>query len=503
MNDLNALASTLSIEEQNHFIAHLEKKNKRKDTKNIQLFKCLVERELSSSKICFKLYKTNKTNAYHALRKRLYQSIIDFIANTSIEEENSSDMHIIKYILAARKCLIYKQYKIAFKILDKAEFLAKENFLFPLLNEIYHTKIQFAHASTLVSLDETILKFKENQKKHYHEDELNIVYAKIRKTLNSITYEGSVVDFQTILNEILNKHNISFNDYLSFKSLYQIMSIIGFSAFVSNDYLKTESFLINTYKSINNYKNKDKSIYYHIQILYLIANTLFRNKKFDASFNYLELMHGEMQKLRNKYYNTFKLKYYLLYSLNLNYSNQQEKAITLLKPFINYKHEDLESILDIHLSLIMFHFQKNQHKDAASLLSKLFHTDNWYLEKAGKEWVIKKNLIEILLHLELNNIDLFEARLLSFKRMYFNYLKEIKQQRVITYLGLVEYYYKNPEIVTSNKFKNLVENSFEWIDKQKEDIFVISFYAWLKSKMENENIYITTLNLIKSSKYLI
>ena len=69
-----------------------------------------------------------------------------------------------------------------------------------------------------------------------------------------------------------------------------------------------------------------------------------------------------------------------------------------------------------------------------------------------------------------------ESRLLSFKRNYYSYLKQINQQRVITYLSLVELYYKSPEIVTSSKFKNKVEHSFEWIEAQREDIFVMSFY---------------------------
>ncbi len=104
------------------------------------------------------------------------------------------------------------------------------------------------------------LLLKRNQKKLFIEDELNIVYAKVRQALNSITYEGKILDFHTILNTIFQEHNISINDSMSFKSLYQLMSIIGFSAFATNDYLKTEPFLINTYKSIRNYKNKDKQV---------------------------------------------------------------------------------------------------------------------------------------------------------------------------------------------------------------------------------------------------
>ena len=244
-----------------------------------------------------------------------------------MQEENSVNMQIIKFILAARTCLQHKQYKIAYKILDKAEMLATEHQLFPLLNEIFHTKIQYAYANDSIDLDNLISKFQSNQKNYQLEDQLNIVYAKIRQTLNNINYKGEIVDFQTILNNTLKEHDISIDESLSFKSLYQLVAIISLSAFVTKDYLKIEPFLINTYNTLLKHKNKYKQLYYHIEILYLIANTLFRNKKFDASLQYLKLMHQYMQNSQKKHYNTFKLKYNLLFSLNLNYSNKQSEAI--------------------------------------------------------------------------------------------------------------------------------------------------------------------------------
>ena len=122
------------------------------------------------------------------------------------------------------------------------------------------------------------------------------------------------------------------------------------------------------------------------------------------------------------------------------------------------------------------------------------------MKKADIEWVIKKNLIEILLHIELKNVDLVESRLLSFRRNYSKFLKDIKQQRAITYLNLVNEYFNAPEKITTVAFKNKVENSFEWIGGKQEDIFVMSFYAWLKSKMENKPLFLTTLDLIKTAQ---
>lgn len=500
MTDLNTIVSTFSLEDQQRFVFYLEKKNKRSDTKNIQLFKLLADDELSSKQICQTLYNTDSKGAYHALRKRLYQSLIDFIANINLEEENSVDMQIIKYILASRTFLFQKQSKIAYQILDKAEQLAKEHQLYPILNEILHTKIQYAYLNPTADLEILITDFRSNQKQHFIEEELNLVYAKIRQTLSDMTYKGKVLNFKTILNETLEKHHINIAESLSFKSLYQLMTIVSLSAFATNDYLKIEPFLLETYDKLKTHKTKDKQLAYHIKVVYTIANTLFRNKKFKKSLDFLEQMQLLMLKQRKKHNTTFTPKHHLLKALNLNYLNRQEEAILLLETVKSLKHSDIESLLDIHLALVMFYMQKNDFKSAKSIFAKFYHTDKYYIEKAGKEWTIKKNLAEIILHIELGDIDLVESRLHSFKRSYSEYLKKIDQERVIIFLKYTTTYYKNPEKVTTQKFKDQVENAFDWINETQEDIFVMSFYAWLKSKMESRPLYQTTLELVKKAQ---
>jgi len=498
MNKINDIILTLSSEEQRRFVLYLDKNNKRDDTKNVELFKLLASNEFNSKEIYNKLYSANKANAYHALRKRLYTSLIDFVANISLEGENSIDIQIIKYILASRTFLQENQFKVAFSILNKAEILANEHHLYALLSEIYHTLIQYSYSNDELSIDDIVNRSQENDKNLQLENQLNIVYAKIKKTLNNYNYESEVVDFRYVFSNTLKDHDIGFNETLSFKSLYQLMTIASSSAFLTKDFLQIEPFLIEAYQAIISNKHKQQ-LHYHIQVLYIIANTLFRNKKFSQSLNYLNQMQSLMHKGQKKN-SDFNLKYYLLLGLNLNYSNKQELAIETLEKVAYKKHPDIESLLNINLSLISFYFQKTEFKKAHTILSKFYHTDQWYTKKAGIEWVIKKNLIEILLHIELKNIDLIESRILSFKRKHFDYLKSIKQERVITFLLLIEEYYKNPEKKSQLKFHTKIEQSFEWVGARKEDIFVMSFYAWLKSKLTNSNLYNTTLNLIQKAQ---
>lgn len=498
MINIKEIIHSFTLEKQQEFISFLEKKNTRKDAKNIQLIKLLIADELSSKEICNLLYKADNKIAYHALRKRLFQSIIDFTANSNLKEENSIDMQLIKFIISARTFLLKGQFEIGYKILEKAEIMAKEHQLFPILNEIYHTKIQYSYAISSLETDQLIIDFKENQQHLLLEEELNIAYAKIRKTLQKVNHEHKIIDIKSMIETILEKHQIKISNSLSFKSLYQLIQITNISSSQNFEYWNIESFLLEIYQLIKNHKSKDKQLFYHIEILYVIANTLFRNKKFAESMEYLDLMHVYMQKNKSKYFKEYHVKYTLLLALNHNYKGNQPKAITLLEPFINKKNLDITSQLDIYLSLIVFYFQNNELKKAQNIFSKFYHTDKYYIEKAGIEWTIKKNIIEILLHIDLKNIDIVESRLLSFKRNYFNHLKEIRQDKVIIFLKLIEIFYKNPEIIFSKEFEDSVENSFEWVGKEKEDLFIMSFFAWLKAKMTKQDIYLVTLDFMKN-----
>mgnify|MGYP001183700509 CR=1 FL=1 len=499
MTDLNIIIDSLTKNDKKEFINTLEQKNRRQDTKNIQLFKLISQGETNSNTICLTLYGNKNKNAYHALRKRLFDSLIDYTANKNLKEENSIDIQVIKYILAARTFLLQKNFTSAYKLLDKAELLADENSLFPILNEIYHTKIQYATEYDKVDLGQLINKQNKNRQKHYLEDSLNIVYAKLKTILKDISRNKKIVDFQTVLEETLKDANIQLNESLSFKSLYQILAIANISAFVTTRYYEIEDFVLKSYEILKSKKETHKQLYYQIQIVYIIANTLFRNKKFEASLGYIDEMEQLMLVKNGLYYRDFILKHNLVKALNLNYSNNPYKAIEICSNCIANKTKDIETLLDIQLTLLMFYFQQNELKKARHTLSKFYHTDKWYIEKSSVDWVIKKNLAEILLYIELGEDNLFYSRLKSFKRNYSTYLNEINQIRILTFLNIAEYYFLYPEQKKNKAFEEKVKQVFNEKANKREDIFIISFYAWLKNKFDSSSLYTTTLNLLKTT----
>ncbi|GAA3519921.1 hypothetical protein GCM10022393_37670 [Aquimarina addita] len=496
MNTISHMIATLSDEEKKSFISQLKQKNKRRDTKNIQLFK-LLETHPERKNIDILIYGKKSKGAFHALCKRLSDSLIDFIATKSFDGEKSEEMEILKLLLASRIFFEQKQYKIAFKTLKKAESRAKNDEFFGILNEIYYTRIQYAHLDQKTSLDSLIQDFRINKKAFQQEENLNLFYANIQ---DKLTYKKA--DITQTIQESLSRFDISVNTGLTFRSLYKILEINNQAANVTQNFYSILPFIEKVNKQLEaKERHTEKHLFYQIQIIYYVANSYFRNKNFKTSQWYLDRMEKQMHAQKDKYHKRFFPQLLLLKILNLNYSGKAADAIKALEQFDYYKYRhQVGYILDLKLSLVVFYFQQARYKEALSLFKESQHSDNWYAENAGIIWVIKKNLTEILLYMELDHMDLVESRLKSFRKKHGTYLKNNNEHRVLDFLSLATKYYYNTHTLNTASFMEKILTSLEVNSPEQEDIFVMSFYAWLKARVLNANLYETTLQVVNQSK---
>ncbi|MEM7087705.1 MAG: hypothetical protein AAF489_16105 [Bacteroidota bacterium] len=484
MNGISIIIGTFSEEDKREFLSFLQKKNRRGDTKNSALFKLINSGQTKD--LDLQLYGKPSRNAYHALCKRLQDSLIDFVASKGFAGETSEEMEVLKLLLASRIFFEHREYKIGFKTLLKAERIALELDVYSILNEIYHTKIQYAHLNEGLNLSEVIDASQENMKRFQQERQLNMAYASIKAQMKG----NSQKPINDIITEAFANFQIELDQTLTYKSLFQLMNITATAARLQSDYYPISPFMMTIYGIISEkQKIADKHLFYHIEILNLMAHTSFRLKDFKTSMDFSEKMEAEMLKKNSAYYNRFREKLVVIKALNQNYTGQPKQAIATLKSFPN------ES-LDINLTLVMSLFQQSEFGDAYRVIKLMHHSDTWYEKKAGWIWVLKKNIIEILLLIELDKLDLVLSRLQSFKRKFFKRLKDVSEERVITFMKLVEFVYDNPNEVTSERFAQKVENSFQWKEAEAEDVFVMSFYAWLKARMESKDLYRSTLELV-------
>ncbi|MBW1297075.1 hypothetical protein [Aquimarina litoralis] len=495
MNTLSSIIATLSKEDKHSFVNHLKNKNKRNDTKNIQLFK-LLDKEADQKDLDVQLYGKSAKGAFHALCKRLHDNLIDFIASKSFESETSEEMEIFKLVLASRIFFEQKQYKIALKTIKKAELKARTFDLFSFLHEIYYTKIQYAHLDPTISLENLIQDFRKNQTLLRQEENLNLFYADIQNKLLTNT-----INISQEIHKSLDKFDISITSDITFRSLYKLLEIINQAANLTRNFHSVLSFVEKTYQQIQSKEQlTDKHLFYHIQIVYYVANSYFRNKNFSSSEEYLQQMEQQMLKQKKKYFKRFLPQLLLLKTLNYNYTGKATKAIEILENFNFQLFKDQTAyILDLRLTQIVFYFQQSKFKESLRLLNKLHHSDIWYTEKAGIIWVIKKNLTEILLHIELDHMDLVESRTKSFRKKHRSYLVKNNETRALEFLSLATNFYFNPKNMDTKELLFKIEHTLIKNSPEQEDIFAMSFYAWLKARVLKLDLYETTLQVVHQS----
>ncbi|MEI2272067.1 hypothetical protein OHD16_07965 [Sphingobacterium sp. ML3W] len=494
MDTIVELISVLGNDDIKDFKSFLKKKNKRNDVKNIRLIEILETDDINRLK---KLYASSKNkDAYHALRKRLHDSLLLFISNKTFERDNSEAHEALRLLIVGRFLLENDLIKPGFKCLQRAEQKALLLEQFSLLNEILQLRLQYAYLESKPNLELLIDRLVANQHKMQQEVKFQIAYAFLRVELQDIHLKGKIVDLNRLVIDTIGKYDISLRQLLSFKSLYQLLFIANEYATIHQNYALVRSFLKTSDEFITKQKvNSGHHLFYYLHILYYLANFNLRNGLFHESLAYLEQLiagcsPGSVLRVQ------FHLRYYLLKALNYHYMGEGVKALAILR--LGIQQSTLKSnetdIADLQLCLVMF-LTQFQDKLALTELRKLIRTDAWYEKKMGMLWTIRKSLLEILIHIQFEDIDLAISRVKSFRRRYKQYLETVREGRVVNFLRLVEKYLQNPSIVKNNVFMADIEAMTDRAENQ--DLFVLGFIAWLKSLVTSESPYQALLSLVK------
>ena len=233
----------------------------------------------------------------------------------------------------------------------------------------------------------------------------------------------------------------------------------------------------------------------------MISHILYRNRKFEESNSYLKQMEESMNEYNHTYFQQFFLKYTMLQAANFSYLNQNEKSIEILTNISEQTTKKLpnEDQLNIKINLAVYYFNQALYKKANLLLQTLNHSDNWLEKKMGREWVLKKNIIEILLQYELGNIDVTLNRIRSFERNYADLHNHSLYGRVFQYMDIIKEIIDAPQLLKNKSFLEEVQNTLVKTPSEQEDLQAIAFYSWLKSKMTGNEYYEVLLNIANRS----
>lgn len=490
---LSDLLSVITDNDIQKFQQFLSERNKRKEGRSIALFKASIQGKEKQLK------DQLGVNAYNVLKMRLTGILTEFLSQRVFEGELTKESQIIRLLVLARKMLQLSKLKTGEKLLLRAEKMAIEIQHFSLLNEIYHSLIEMSHATSSEEQEALLLKLEENTSNFLLQERLNIVFAQVKRIFTSNTTQSAPVDLNTLIEENFLKYGISQAKGYGLKSLFQLATIVDYSAARTRSYHTIDLFFADKIERLRPEElANERNHLYHIDLLYLLANIHFRQRDFKKSQHYLKQMQAQMKAHNGKFYDVRLEKYQLLTALNFNFTGKYQKALTSLDSVEHKKKDDTEEQLQIALTRIMILAQQEDFQSAALQLKKLFRTDAYYKRIVGIEWVVNKRFIEILTYVASEKFDFAFSCIENLSRQHKDFFNDEGNNQIKPFLRVLKYYLNHPDSIQTDAFRNYVEKTIPWKPKQEDDIFFISVYAWLKAKMTGRNTYEVTLELVRN-----
>lgn len=503
MDDLKITLETLSDDDRRELAVFIQREKKKKHRKDLTLFQLLQhQKNYTTEQLIQRLYPDEANPvAYYALRKRLMRHITNFILLKRTEQDITAASPIMGMLSLAHHLFDMRADKLAWTYLRKAEKLAHTNEQFDLLNMVYNLQIEKADSEFADNLELIIRKRNENKQAADEEERANIASSMIKHRLQAVRRQGSDLHFDKIIQEVLNAYSLTEAVSQRPSLLYKLLSIARSAVLAHKDFLSFEPYIIAQYNEAEQkYGFRKAHQYYKASLLYMIAHVLYRNKKFSDSMHYLRLLHEGISGEGKSHHALFYPRYTFLMVANLVFLFRIQEANALMENLL-YRHVaalGAKDLLTAQLGLSFNYFAQGNFSKANKVLLSINHSDKWCEGKMGREWLLKKNLGELLIQYELGNVDLVLLRIRAFERNFKDLLHEPAYKNVRHYLELVKHMLDHPDAVYRPEFVQSVERKLEFTSFENTDIQAMSFYAWLKSKMLRRPYYEVLLELAQN-----
>jgi hypothetical protein len=499
MDKLQEITGTLSTDDKREFSIFINRQKSKKQRKDFDLFE-LICQQLPSKEIQARLYITPNKVAYHTLRKRLLKHLTDFIVLKQIDDDTTASSSISGLITMASYLLKNQRIELAWRFLTKAEQTAIENEQYELLNTIYHLQINASDNEFAPSINDIYEKWKTNKELVDENERINIAYNFIKKELNEVIHQGKNKNVNELVDVLLAKYNITDTVFKRPEILYKVLVLTRKVKFSKKDFKSFEPYIIELFATLSKYGFSKKNHFYKISMLYMISHSLYRNRKFKESIIYLTDMLTEMSAYNKAYFKQFYPKYVMLLAANYSFSNKNQESISLLEniqPVLLTKLP-IEEQLNIKMNLSIYLGYAAHYKKCNAILQNLNHTDNWLTTKMGIEWVLKKNMIEIMIQYELENDEIALNRIRSFEHSFSDLFKHPIYSRANQFMQTIKRIINNPLIIKDKTFIDEVISTMVRPPSQQEDLQAMIFYSWLKAKMQNKPFYTVLLDLVNT-----
>ena len=498
MDNLKEIILTFSKEEQQEIVIFMQRSKKQKYRKDEALFLLLTEDVNFTQREIIQKVGTKNANAYHTIRKRLFKIIAEFILLKSQEEKTDESSHVQSLINIANYLFRNEVIDLAWKYILKGERIALQNEQYDALNSIYLIQLEQATTNQNIDIHQLIIKYNQNSKLRLLEEKFLVVKSLLTVRLQEYKYSGKTLNIHAEMNSILNQYGLEEKVYEQPKLVYRFLQIIRAGIIETKAFYKFEPYVTSVYKKLysdeSSFEKKTSSVRMHI--LYMIIHAQYRSKLFDKALTTILLFQEGMERATNAIIQKYEGRIILLSASIEMYQGNIDTAINQLYTIINHSKYSSIDRYNAILNAGIYHFFRKEYDKPAKLLIELGHTDRWFQKTMGVEWVFKKNIMEVILFYDKGDIDLCENKIRSIETIFLDLKKNPIYARGFIFLKLVKELIKSADLIS---LEEKVENSFEWLPINEEDLQAMAFYAWIKSKVSKIDYYTCVMALVNQN----
>ncbi len=500
MDKLKTILSALSAEDNKSLDQFLQRQRYKETRKDIALLDLLRQPEhFTAQQMLHHLYPDSKNQvAYHALRKRLMHQLTQFIMLRQMENDPSAAANVMGLLSLSRFLFANRADTLAWTYLKKAEKLAISHEQHDLLNTLYNLSLEHISRDYPGSVEDLLVKRERNKQLADEDERAAIANSLVTYRLNQMRINGRELDFDTIIQDVLARYQLS--DVVSKRPrlFYNLMSIARSSVIAKKDFYSFEPFIIAQYEyMLQNQGFTQPNHRFQLQMLYMISHVMYRNKHFQESLEWLQKLEQEMERYKRVHYPLFVAKTTLLRAANYMFLDRSEEAVSLLETFWELPTTKLPDRYNALLNLGFYYFLRTQYQKAIRCNMELPNSDRELDRKMGREWTMKKIVSEIILQFQLGNHDLVEKRLASLEKHYADLLTRPAYGKGKTFLKVVRQMNTLARKDNSPQSYAIIRNQFPIQPVAQEDLQEMSFFAWLKSHLLGEDYYSVLLELVR------
>ena len=510
MDDLRTTLLTLSPEDRRDFDAFmLRQRRKTVGRLDSQLFALLTRPgELSSTQLIARLYPAAPNPvAYYALRKRLLRQLADYLLLRQRQLDTTAASSVRGQLTLAQYLFEAGIPRLAWGMLCKAEKLARANEQYESLNAVYNLQIQHADSPHAEALPGIIARRHANKRAADEEERANIADSLLRLRLREARVRGrSAVPFDAIMHEILAEYDLQEAFARSPSLLSRLMSIARSGMLVRRDFASFAPFIERCYKLMerrHGFAPAQRG--YQLKLLYMLAHALYRSRQFAASVAYLEQGRALLAAAPSRQFAEFGPRFTMMLAANYAFLRRNAEGIGLLEKTLRRAPPlPVADDLTARLQLTFHYFAEGLFHKANHTLMSIARTDHWLEQQLGLEWLLNRNLGEMLIQLELGNPDLALSRLQAIERTLREQFPATLAEPagpaaaslaggayryVLSYLVLVRKIIDDPAAARHPDFAQKVAELPTFLPLEREDLQARSFYAWLYARMLGRPYY--------------